>query len=118
MHGGSHTAHREPPMLRYPLLALSAATMAACNQPFQPRGDVVAPAFRVATASASYAVTDLGSFHAVRITDRGMVVGYASIGNDVHGVLWDHDTTQDLGMLGNEPPGSAVFPLVNVERED
>lgn len=103
-------------MLRYPLLALVAATMAACNQPLQPRGDATALASRVETASASYEVADLGSFHAVRINDRGMVVGYAFIGNDVHGVLWDHGTTQDLGMLGNEPPGSAVFPLDMNER--
>ena len=91
-------------MHRHPALALiSAILVTACNQPLQPRVNLVDPLF-AATAASEYQALDLGRFLPAAINSRGDVAGMVGVGRSQHAVVWRNGVLQDLGTLPPESP--------------
>ena len=107
------TRDQETPMGRHPALAFVAATLAACNQPLQPRS-VGAPSLSPKAGSPEYEMVDLGTLGgsfstADGINSAGQVMGRSAVAasSAVHGFVWHDGAMQDLGTLGQEPTNSA-----------
>ena len=82
---------------------ISAILVTACNQPLQPRVNLVDPLF-AATAASEYQALDLGRFLPAAINSRGDVAGMVGVGRSQHAVVWRNGVLQDLGTLPPESP--------------
>jgi probable HAF family extracellular repeat protein len=100
---------------------LTMTVVLGCSVPTQPVAP--RPTARASGATGAREIVDLGTLGgswsmATGITGRGQVIGRSAVpgSHDVHGFVWCDGRMRDVGILGEEPPGSSVFPLDYNER--